>query len=56
MGEEAAAAAQVPEVVVVVGLAEVVAVEAVVVRQKWAWLWVVSASSEELGEALPVLA
>jgi len=35
--EEAAAAAQVPEVVVV-GLAEVVEVEAVVVRQKWAWL------------------
>jgi len=35
--EETAAAAQVPEVAVV-GLAEVVAVEAVVVRQKWAWL------------------
>jgi len=35
--EEAAAAAQVPEVVGV-ELAEVVAVEAVVVRQKWAWL------------------
>jgi len=35
--EEAAAAAQVLEEVVV-GLAEVVAVEAVVVRQMWAWL------------------